>query len=87
MDINNILFYGLPGVVIIAGLTEAAKRAGLPSKFAPFAAIVVGIALAFTVYAFPQAIVIGVVLGLVASGTYDNITTVFNINKPEVTDE
>lgn len=59
-------------VAIIVGLVEMAKQIGLPTKFAPLASLIIGVAASFL---FPAAtvaltILFGVITGLTACGLY-----------------
>ena len=76
MELNAILLYGIPVLALIIGLVKVAREMGLPSKFAPAASlglgIVGGIAVAYQNGMEPVGgIVIGIALGLMACGIYD----------------
>ena len=63
-------------VPAIVALTNLAKRAGLPSRLAPFVAVLAGVAVACgdaysTGSGYLDAVARGIVLGLTASGLYD----------------
>ena len=70
-------------IPIVTGLVEVAKRTGLSGKFAPVAALVLGIVLTATWEGVsPESLVTGIVYGLSASGFYDGAkTTVSAIQK------
>ena len=56
-------------VVIVGGLCEAIKMAGLGSRWVPLAGIVLGISLSFVI---PEiSLLAGIVGGLTAMGLYD----------------
>ncbi len=58
-------------VAIIVGVTEVIKGAGLPSKFAPLVAVVLGLAASFGIEGFGiLAAFNGLIYGLSASGLY-----------------
>lgn len=58
-------------IPVVTGLVEVVKGAGLPSRFAALAAIVLGIGLSFLVAdGLPAIIIGGIVVGLSASGLY-----------------
>ena len=65
-------------VPVVMGIVEAVKRVGLSERWAPVAAIIlgvflrlmVGVTLITDVLQVPQMIVIGIVIGLTASGLY-----------------
>ena len=64
--------HGVSLQLAIIGLVELAKRAGLPSRYAPVLSLICGL-LAGLLYYGPdlrQAILYGVALGLMASGLY-----------------
>lgn len=69
----DIEVYGVFIVPLIIGLVEAAKRVGLPSKWSPVLAVVLGL-LAGIMLLFPedlrQGVVVGLALGLSATGLY-----------------
>ena len=62
---------------ICIGLTESAKRAGLPSRFAPIASLLIGVGFNFG-FKFigvetGELIIGGVVAGLTAAGLYSGV--------------
>lgn len=69
----DIEVYGVFIVPLILGLVEIAKKAGLPSKWSPVFAVVLGLVAGLTLL-FPgdpgQGVVIGLALGLSATGLY-----------------
>jgi small basic protein len=76
MDYNSILLYGIPVLALVIGLVRVAREMGLPSRFAPAAAlglgVLGGVAVAYQQGLDPVAgIVIGIALGLMACGVYD----------------
>ncbi|MCS7295896.1 MAG: hypothetical protein NZ761_10930 [Dehalococcoidia bacterium] len=69
----------VPMAVLVVGLVEVAKRAGLPSRYAALVAVLCGVILALLATLAEEAagarpwvtgIVEGVTVGLVASGLY-----------------
>lgn len=65
-------------VPAIVALTNLAKRAGLPSRWAPLVSVLVGVAVACgdaysTGTGYLDAVARGIILGLTASGLYDLI--------------
>lgn len=78
MDIN-ILVYGFPLVLIIIGIVQIVKKFVDNSKWYPVVSVLVGMALAsLAVYSFwtPEALIKGLVAGLVASGLWSGGKTV-----------
>ena len=63
-------------VIIILAVCEASKRAGLPSRFAPLLAVIIGLvaALPFGGISF-LSIASGVILGLATTGGYRVVKT------------
>lgn len=58
-------------VPVTLGIVEAAKRIGMPAKFAPLVSVGVGIGLsALTAVTWQQCVVQGITVGLAASGLY-----------------
>ncbi|WP_246569888.1 hypothetical protein [Lentibacillus saliphilus] len=78
--------YGVMLIPIIIGITEVAKLAGLPKKFAPLLALVLGIAAGLT-YASPGSIkggiLVGIALGLSSVGLYSGTRTMIIKNNNE----
>jgi hypothetical protein len=77
----------IPVVVLVTALVEAAKRAGLPTKYAGLAAVAIGILLTLLVAAAEGALgeegarlstwlLSGIVTGLAASGLYSQARVV-----------
>lgn len=59
---------------VILGLCEAVKRVGLPKRFIPLLAVLLGVLFAWSFAGFqfiPEAVLEGVVAGLAACGCYD----------------
>lgn len=78
MNVSDLMQYGLPFVPLVAGLVELAKRSGLPAKFSPLVAVLLGM-VAGVAYIAPAndatwsvGILAGVVVGLVTSGLYSS---------------
>lgn len=59
-------------IAVVLGITEAAKRAGMDSKWAPFLSIALGVAytVAFGEKDLATNIMGGIMVGLSASGLY-----------------
>jgi hypothetical protein len=78
---NTALVFGVAAVPAIAGLVEVVKDIGLPTRAAPLASVLIGIALAQLQFWSPQlpwgsALISGAALGLAASGLYSGASTV-----------
>ncbi len=67
-----IEIYDMTIVPVIIGLVQLAKMAGLKPKYAPFLAILLGIAFALIYFqvSMKDRILLGLVFGLSASGLY-----------------
>ncbi|MCM8900034.1 hypothetical protein KVG29_02210 [Caldicoprobacter algeriensis] len=65
--------YDIAIIPLIVGIVELLKQIGLPSKFAAFVSVLLGIAIG-VVYLSPddikKGILVGLALGLAASGLY-----------------
>ena len=57
-------------VAIVVGLTEVIKKTGMPTKYLPFVALVIGVLLGYGTDG-TDGILNGIIMGLVASGSYD----------------
>lgn len=60
-------------VAVVTGVTQAAKKAGLPSKYAPLCSLVFGVITLLGVTLFEVTVsnvIIGLAVGLMASGLY-----------------
>ncbi|HHW74859.1 MAG TPA: hypothetical protein GX744_06340 [Firmicutes bacterium] len=70
---DQLTAYGVALIPIIVGLSELLKRFGLPNRFVPIAALVMGLFFSFF-YLAPgepkRAILFGAVLGLSAIGLF-----------------
>lgn len=75
--VNNLLTPAMLTFIPIAvALVQAMKNAGLSNKFAPFAAVVVGIGFAALVGgSITQIVLGGCVIGLSAAGLYSGAST------------
>lgn len=65
--------YDIAVVPVIIGVVEVMKKAGLPARLAPFAALVLGIAAGTLFVApddLPKGAFVGVAMGLAASGLW-----------------
>lgn len=76
MDASIYLIYGIPVVGLVMALIKIARELGLPTKFAPALALLLGIvgglAIAHQQGAdYVQGAVIGLVIGASAAGFYD----------------
>ena len=65
-------------IAAVMGITEALKRAGLPSQYAPFAALALGVGanVLFGEGELTGKILEGIILGLSASGLYSGTKAV-----------
>ena len=65
-------------VAVVLGLTEAAKRSGLPSKWAPLVSVALGVAysVAFGTDDRATRVVGGIIIGLSASGLWSGTKAV-----------
>jgi len=75
--------YDIAVVPLIIGLVQLAKRAGLKAKYSPFVAVLLGVI--FGVFYFSdsikEGILIGLVIGLSASGLYSGSKNVVEKEK------
>jgi len=72
---ENILFL----TPIIVGLVEVAKRIGLPSRYCPLLAVLLGIGISFAYQAvpnYPEMLLGGVMAGLTAVGLFSGARSV-----------
>jgi hypothetical protein len=92
MDVNIYLLYGVPVVGLVMALVRLAREVGLPTRFAPAAALILGVlggvAIAYqNGVGYVEGAVIGLVIGAAASGFYDNAKFVGEASdSPEITD-
>lgn len=79
--------YDVALVPLILGVVEVFKRVGLPAKFSPLVAMFLGIALGifYLDVAAKEGIIIGLALGLSASGLYSGTKNM--IEKEENNDD
>jgi len=81
--------YGIAIIPVIIGLIEVAKAGGLPKRFAPILALVLGI-LAGIVYVDPESVkggvLKGVAIGLASVGLYSGTRNVM-MKKQNAKDE
>lgn len=80
---DSTILFGVALVPAIVGLTEVAKQLGLPGKAAPALAVLLGIAGAMAQTfghdrPWIAAAVVGIGLGLSASGLYSGVRTVIS---------
>lgn len=75
--------YGVAIVGLIVGLVEVLKKAGLPRRFLPLSSLIFGVA-AGIFYIQPSdlkaGIIIGLMIGLSASGLYSGTKNTFEKN-------
>jgi len=76
MDISTIAVGGISIVALIIGLVKVAREMGMPSKFAPTLAVLLGVifgvsAALYSASAVYVGIIGGIAAGLGASGLYD----------------
>ena len=83
LTLNPLIAVYIP---VVIGLIAVAKQTGLPTRFAPLAALVLGIALtALTGTSWQADILQGIITGLSAAGLYSGSLTVFNPTVSETT--
>lgn len=83
---TQMLLAGFPVVLIITQLVHIARTVGLPSRFAPMVALVLGIAIAVGARAsgvpiapdWFSTVMDGILYGLAASGIYSGVKTITN---------
>jgi len=75
--------YGVALIGLIVGLVEVLKKAGLPKRFLPLSSLIFGVA-AGTLYVYPTnlkaGIIVGLMMGLSASGLYSGTKNTFEKN-------
>lgn len=66
--------YNVAIIPLIIGVVEMFKKAGLPAKYSPFIAVIIGILLGvfFLASNTKEGIIIGLMVGLSASGLYSS---------------
>jgi len=71
----ELIVKGVSLIAVTGGLTWVAGQAGIPSKWLPLLSLVLGVATsALATWAITgDAILVGIVAGLMASGAYDNL--------------
>lgn len=91
----ELLIAGLPASGVIVALVEGAKRAGLPVRWAPVLAVLLGLAcglltqaaaVAPRVHIWYEAAGAGVALGLSAAGLYSGTKAILAPAEPRGTD-
>lgn len=77
---NEIVITMSLSVAAVMGIVEAIKKAGLSSKYAPLAALALGIGAAFLVPSETLGVTVftGVIIGLSACGLYSGSQTVLS---------
>lgn len=82
--------YGVAVIPVLVGLIEVAKIGGLPKRFSPILAIVLGI-LAGIVYLEPESIrggiIQGIAVGLASVGLYSGTRNIMIKKQEENTEE
>lgn len=63
--------FGFSGTAIVWGLCEVIKLVGLPKRYIPLLAVVLGVALTTLVSPTIEAIITGIVVGLSATGLHE----------------
>ncbi len=80
MDINSILVFGLPALLLVTGLVEFCKKLGLSGQWCVVAAVCFGVLVMLVqqlavvypqIAPWMQAVFWGVIIGLAAAGLYD----------------
>jgi len=69
------VYLGIPVSVIILALVQVAKGLGLPTKFAPLCAIVLGLiagGIGYYIAKEPNYLFFGLISGLLSSGLFSN---------------
>lgn len=68
----GIEIYGIALVPLIVGIVEVTKQVGLPTRFAPLLALLLGLGSGFVMHttSISETLVTGVMVGLSASGLY-----------------
>jgi len=91
----DLLIAGLPASGVIVALVEGAKRAGLPTRWAPALAVALGLACGLLAHAaavaphlriWYEAAGAGIVLGLSAAGLYSGTKTLLASTEGRGTD-
>ena len=77
MDVNIYLLYGVPIVGLIMALVKIAREVGLPTKFAPALALLLGMVGGMAIayqngLVYVNGAVIGLVIGAASAGFYDS---------------
>lgn len=84
MDSGNFIIGGVASVPLIVGLVAAIRQVGLPDRFAPVVSLVFGVLLGIagtfmandmTPQGIVQGVLVGLGLGLAASGLYSGTKT------------
>ena len=73
--INENLILVLALVPVVTGIVEIMKQAGMYKGYAGIASVLAGVALSILLLGsgqLPEALVAGIILGLAASGLWDN---------------
>ncbi len=68
---SSYLVYGFPAVALVIAVVGTAKKAGLPSKWAPPVAMALGLGAGLAISPDVKGIVTGIAIGAAACGTYD----------------
>jgi hypothetical protein len=78
LDFGQMELYGVAVVPFIMAIVEGVKRAGFPAKWSPVLSVGLGIGGGLLIHPgdVAQGVVIGIVLGLTASGLYSGAKNV-----------
>lgn len=69
--------YGVGAVALILALVEIVKKIGLPTRFAPVVALIIGVTLGIIAYGFTaQGVILGLAAGASAVGVYSGTKNV-----------
>lgn len=82
--LDQLTAYGVALVPVLVGLSELLKRFGVPSRFIPLSAMLMGYFFAYYYLAqgdFKQALLLGTVLGLSAIGLFSGAKNTLAIRK------
>jgi len=77
-------FYSLVVIPLIVGVVEVLKRAGLPIKYAPLTSLAIGFFFGvFFIESFKEGIIVGMMVGLSATGLYSGSKHIMQGNNKE----
>jgi ABC-type uncharacterized transport system permease subunit len=80
-------YFQLVIIPIIIGVVEVLKRAGLPNKYSPVVSLLLGVIFGF-LYVQPllDGMIVGLVVGLSATGLYSGSKNVFGSSRKKTDD-